>query len=105
MSVEKISVADAVAIHRAISSGATSVTLSNGDELEVKRKSPSGLRAVRLPDIECVEQNPNKDTKWARTAKSGVPVTWFIWCVEAVLVENKNLFLFNCESVKEKTLF
>ena len=79
MSVDKIAVADAIAIHRAIHNNASTVLLRDGRALPVTTKSPSGLRAVRLPRIECVEQNPAKNTKWARTAKSGIPVTWFVW--------------------------
>ncbi len=45
----------------------------------VRRYSHSGLRYVKLPgDAVLVEQNPQKETRWARMARQGHKVAWAI---------------------------
>ncbi len=45
----------------------------------VSRYSHSGLRYVKLPgDAVLVEQNPQKETQWARLARKGRKVAWAI---------------------------
>lgn len=45
----------------------------------VRRYSHSGLRYVKLSnDAVLVEQNPRKETRWARMARMGHKVAWAI---------------------------
>lgn len=47
------------------------------DKNDVHRFKPSGVRYIDLPnDLILVEQNPDKDSHWAKLARDGHKVAW-----------------------------
>mmetsp|Transcript_76759 Transcript_76759/g.167734 ORF Transcript_76759/g.167734 Transcript_76759/m.167734 type:complete len:166 (+) Transcript_76759:200-697(+) len=71
-----ISPADALAAHNAIHSEVGEVKLSIGNK-KVEKKN--GMRCVQLTaDIKAMEQNKSKSSAWAKQAKEGAKITWFL---------------------------
>eukprot|EP00927_Polykrikos_kofoidii_P041121 TRINITY_DN35039_c0_g2_i1.p1 TRINITY_DN35039_c0_g2~~TRINITY_DN35039_c0_g2_i1.p1 ORF type:complete len:710 (+),score=116.68 TRINITY_DN35039_c0_g2_i1:76-2130(+) len=69
---------DALAIHAAIHGGKDSVTLASGKTLPVF-KNKSKCKAVKTPlGITAMEQNMSKTSEWAKKAKAGCKITWFL---------------------------
>ena len=72
-----ISEADALAAHAAIHGDKTSVMLSSGKTLKVV-KAKNGCKSIKFPEFQAMEQNKSKSSDWAKKAKSGVKITWFL---------------------------
>eukprot|EP00434_Breviolum_minutum_P035372 symbB.v1.2.031309.t1/scaffold3621.1/size53154/4 len=72
-----ISEADALAAHKAIHDGKDEVTLESGVKLAVT-KGKNGCKAVKFPNFQAMEQNTSKSSAWAKKAKEGVRITWFL---------------------------
>ncbi|CAE7369032.1 ung [Symbiodinium natans] len=72
-----ISEADALAAHAAIHGDKTSVTLPSGKTLKVVT-AKNGCKSIKFPDFQAMEQNKAKSSEWAKKAKAGVKITWFL---------------------------
>jgi len=72
-----ISEADALAAHKAIHEGKDEVKLESGEKLAVT-KGKNGCKAVKFPKFQAMEQNTSKSSAWAKKAKEGVKITWFL---------------------------
>lgn len=72
-----ISEKDALAIHKAIHSGQASAKLTSGESVPVELSSAK-IRIVNLPDVKAMEQNKTKDSEYAKQAKKGSKITWFM---------------------------
>tara|TARA_R110002020_G_scaffold453416_1_gene668179 strand:- start:26 stop:298 length:273 start_codon:yes stop_codon:yes gene_type:complete len=68
---------DYVTIHQAIHSKASNVMIK-GTMYQVTKRS-NGCKSVKIPGIGTfIEQNPNKETDYAKRAKNGESITWLI---------------------------
>ena len=49
------------------------------DSDNIRRFKPSGVRYVQLPgDLLLVEQNPDKESHWAKMARKGHKIAWIM---------------------------
>lgn len=62
-------------IHDAIFSGDESVDI-NGEKYAIKRTSKKKLKKVEFGDYLFIEQNPEKDSHWAKKARNGAEILW-----------------------------
>lgn len=77
MHINQNIVADHIAIHQALHDIAKPdyVRLSDGRALPIERRK--GLACVRYErGLTFIQQNPNKDSKFAALARSGIRITW-----------------------------
>ncbi len=65
----------AIAVARGIFSGAATV-VSGGKTYNVDMLKTSKLRSVRAGVYTVIEQNPRKDSTWARLARDGHQIAW-----------------------------
>ncbi|MBD3339743.1 MAG: hypothetical protein GF353_11580 [Candidatus Lokiarchaeota archaeon] len=64
-------------IHNALFSNKEKVKL-DGKERKIKKTSRKRLRYVDISGIRFIEQNPEKDSQWAKKARNGEQITWII---------------------------
>ncbi|MBD3230400.1 MAG: hypothetical protein GF329_19630 [Candidatus Lokiarchaeota archaeon] len=62
-------------INDAIFEGKDSVNIK-GEDFEIEKYSPSGVRHVKIEPYLFLEQNPNKDSWHAKQAKKGKEILW-----------------------------
>jgi hypothetical protein len=65
----------ALEVYTAIFENQGSVELE-GVTYFIEKTSKSKLRSVEIDDLTFIEQNPNKDSKWAQLAREGSQIMW-----------------------------
>lgn len=67
----------ALKVHKAIFGEKDKVEI-DGEKYKVGKFSKSGLRYVDYDNYRFVEQNPKKNSHWAKKAREGQEITWAI---------------------------
>jgi len=65
----------AVKVYTAIFESEDSVEVEGVTYL-IEKTSKSNLRSVEIDELTFIEQNPNKDSKWAQMAREGHQIMW-----------------------------
>jgi hypothetical protein len=79
MTDENLTEKEALLLHNAIHNRELSSVTFRGKSLPIQLKPNTHLRFVRTGvGTEALEQNPQKLSKWARLAKAGHKITWFL---------------------------
>jgi hypothetical protein len=64
-------------IHTAIFNDEESVEIKT-DKIKIKTFSNNGLRYADYLKYRLIEQNPNKNSHWAKKARNGHKITWIL---------------------------
>lgn len=65
----------ALKAYNAIFNNKESITI-NGETIGIKHTRIQGLRKFKIKGYDFIEQNPDKDSSWAKKAREGHKILW-----------------------------